>query len=273
MKFLRFAFGLLAFVLFTGCLSGPMMKPSTTRLRDFPSANTENFQLFLDRNTVLKTINGKPATNEFAMMYYGGLTSRNGNLITLPTGDYTIEVRWIWVGESRTSGNTTTVQTETYEPIVIKETFLPDRVYDIRIWKGNDGINYQARQSKGVVSWAKPNANETELIFPAREFCYFVYFNDEEDFSLAVEGPGLRYFIPNGNHTMYIRQGAYSSPIWHRRLFPIVNNVTNRSGITDDVNRSETISFTADGKKKNFRVSLNDPGNPFIWIPKKIRIR
>ena len=255
---------------FTSCSSGPKV----TNLKNFPASDTGNFQLFIDWNTTIKTINGEPVKSGL----YDGVTSTSGNLIRLPAGEYSFEVKWNWSLPTYSAGNTVTFSWETYDPITIQETFLPNKVYDLRIWKRNDEVFHQIKMDKGEASWAKPQENETELIFPSEKYAYYVYFNDDEDYTLAIEGPipGLRYFIPNGNHTVYIRQGRFKYVLGrdpansNRNLYPRVYNKTNRQGVSDDLYRSTPISFTANGKKLKFRVNVCDPND---IIPKKIKLK
>ena len=256
-------------VFFTSCSSGPKI----INLKKFPASDAGNFELYLDWNTTLKTINGEPPKNA-SFWATGTLWSKTGNLIKLPAGEHTIEVDLDWTVSRVTTATTYTHTWENYDSITIQATFLPNKVYDLQFNKVDGKLFYQIKTVKGEVSWAQPQENETELFFPSKGFDYFVYFNDDEEYALSIQGQGLRYFIPNGNHTVYIRQGG-PKYIWaqgssNRRNNPMVRNKTNRQGVSDDLYRSTPISFTANGEKLKFKVNVCDPND---LIPKKIKLK
>lgn len=229
-------FGLLAvgLLVFGGCAGGPRI---IEKLRGFPVDNVEKFQLYLDQDTAIFAIDGESV----AQVLIWGLQGKKGMYVTLPAGEHTLTLsRREWTGNTDYSGGKEYRQ---FDNIMITNDFLSNRVYDLWFTQNGNSLNYQFKFDKGEVSWANPREGETELLFSsAGKEQFFVYFDENAEYALVVENNDIRFFIPNGSHSVHVVEG---------RKF---DEHSNRSATGYSDAKSEEISFVADGKRIRFRM-------------------
>lgn len=232
-------------LIMSGCASSPALM---NRVKNFPTEGVEKFQLFIDKDTAITHIDGKPL----------GLSDKDGMYITLPAGEHTLTVNWRhWTGGNSVTGR---YGYTFYSGIDIRQNFLPDKIYDLWLEAGEeDSVTYQFKFQKGEVPWVSPEEDERELVFMKGKEAYFVYFDKNTDYSLLVEKEkALRLFVPKDTQTVYVcnSQGRGINLAYFSRAFASKPE-------HDDNDTSEILTLPSEGNLLKFKVK---PSSGFLGL-------